>query len=54
MSLEHVPAVFLNEYKMRQRFVVCTAPRAVRLSEYVIAKPWQELPEIVPAMARRP
>jgi uncharacterized protein len=37
-------AVFLDEYKMRTGLVVCTAPRAIRLSEAVTAVPWWELP----------
>lgn len=44
--------VFLKEYKMKQGFVVCTAPRPVRLSAHVTAMPWHELPEVVSAMAR--
>jgi hypothetical protein len=44
--------VFLKEYKMKQGFVICTTPRAVRLSAHVTAMPWHELPEVVSAMAR--
>jgi predicted AAA+ superfamily ATPase len=44
--------VFLKEYKMKQGFVICTAPRPVRLSARVIAIPWQEMPEVASAIAR--
>ena len=44
--------VFLREYRMKQGFVICTAPRPVRLSARVIAIPWQEMPEVASAIAR--
>jgi predicted AAA+ superfamily ATPase len=44
--------VFLNEYKMKRGFVVCTTPRPVRLSAHVTAMPWHALPEVVSAMTR--
>ena len=44
--------VFLKEHKMRQGFVVCTAPRPIRLSTHVTAMPWHSLPEVVSAMTR--
>jgi len=44
--------VFLREYKMKRGYVICTAPRPVRLSARVIAIPWQELPGVASAMAR--
>jgi predicted AAA+ superfamily ATPase len=40
-------AVFLDEYKARAGLVVCTAPRALRLSASVTAVPWWELPSAV-------
>lgn len=39
--------VFLEEHKARQGIMVCTAPRAVRLSKTVTAVPWQDLPAIL-------
>ena len=35
--------VFLHEYKAQQGFLVCTAPRPVRLEEEIVAVPWQNL-----------
>lgn len=37
-------ATFLDEHKAQAGFVVCTAPRPLRLSEAVTALPWWELP----------
>ncbi len=39
--------VFLDEYGAERGFVVCTAPRPVRLSRSVTAVPWQNLPHIL-------
>jgi predicted AAA+ superfamily ATPase len=44
--------VFLKEHRMKQGFVICTAPRPVRLSAHVTAMPWHELPEVVSTMTR--
>ncbi len=35
--------VFMKEYKAKKGLVICTSPRAVRLSEAVTAVPWQDL-----------
>ncbi len=38
-------AVFLDEYNAPAGLVICTAPRAIRLSRTVTAVPWWEIPE---------
>ena len=35
--------VFLEEYAAKQGFVICSAPRPIRLSKTVVAMPWQRL-----------
>ena len=35
--------VFQEEYGAKQGLVVCTAPRAIRLSKTVVAVPWQDM-----------
>jgi hypothetical protein len=37
----------MQEYKVKAGLVVCTAPRAVRLTPHVTAIPWQDLVTVV-------
>jgi predicted AAA+ superfamily ATPase len=41
--------VFMNEYRAGEGLVVCSVPRAARLSKGVTAIPWQDLPAIMHA-----
>lgn len=45
--------VLLEEYKAKRGFVICAAPRPLRLGPGVTAIPWQELPDVVAALAGR-
>ena len=42
--------VFMDEYRAKSGLVVCTAPRAIRLTKTVTAVPWQDLPATVSKM----
>jgi predicted AAA+ superfamily ATPase len=43
--------VFLEEYKARRGFVLCTAPRPIQVHPRVTAIPWQQLARVVRAMS---
>jgi hypothetical protein len=39
----------MKEHKAKEGLVICTSPRAVRLTENVTAVPWQDLPAAIGA-----
>jgi len=44
---------FLDEYPLaKEEFVICRAPRKLKLSHRVIALPWQSLPGIFKCMTQ--
>jgi predicted AAA+ superfamily ATPase len=40
--------VFLSEYPMATKgYILCQTPRMMKISEDILALPWQELPQLV-------